>query len=371
MKLIFKKLFLIISFAWFLSFPLTLQAKVVTYDLFIKESSVNFTGKDVMALTVNGQVPAPTLEFTEGDLAKIRVHNQMMMETSIHWHGILLPNRQDGVSYLTTPPILPGKTHEFEFPIIQSGTYWYHSHTMFQEQQGVYGPIVIKAKEENFPKTQDKVLVLSDWTNENPKEVMRTLKRGSHYYALKKKNAPSLVGAIKEKSLGAYLKNSLKSMPPMDLSDVAYDAFLANGKKEDQLVAAKPGQWIRLRIVNASASTYFYLEYAKGPMKIIAADGTDVEPFEDNRLLIAIAETYDLLLKVPKEGAYELRATAQDGSGHTSYFIGSGKKNLAPEIPKASLYKMEHGMHNMHHNMANMSDMANMDHSMSHGSHGM
>ncbi len=323
-------------------------AKDVSYDLTVDHQSVNFTGKTVQAMTVNGGIPGPVLRWTEGDQAVVRVHNKMNVETSIHWHGILLPNREDGVSYLTTPPIRPGATHTFRFPIVQSGTYWYHSHTGLQEQRGVYGAIVIQPKHKkqtnlSKPPENDEVLVLSDWTDENPHEVLRTLKRGSDYYSLKKKNMPSLFGAIQKKSFGAYLKNSVTMMPPMDVSDVGYDAFLVNGKREGSS-RAKPGRWVRLRVVNASASTYFYLQFAKGPLKIIAADGLDIVPFETDRLLIAVAETYDLLLQVPDDGRYELKVTSQDGSGSTSYFLGEGREVRAPCIPGPSLYKMEHDM---------------------------
>lgn len=353
----------VISVVVFLLFfcPHFSYAKTVSYDLTIAQHEVNVTGKKVQAMTVNGGIPGPVLYWNEGDQALIHVHNQMDVETSIHWHGLLLPNRQDGVSYLTTPPIKAHSTHTFHFPIIQSGTYWYHSHTGLQEQRGVFGSIVIQPRIKKYSHVQDEVLVLSDWTNENPHEVLRTLKSGSEYYSLKKKAMPSLYGAIKEKSLKAYLANAITMMPPMDISDVGYDAFLINGKKEREL-EAKPGQWVRLRIINAGSSTYFYLEYAKGPFKVIAADGMDVEPFETNRLLIATAETYDILIQVPSSeetNRYELRATAHDGSGFASYFIGpkNAKTVRAPVIPRPNLYTMEHDMDfmdpdqmkNMHH----------------------
>lgn len=323
------------------------SAKVVEYNLEIEQTQTNITGKTVMAMTVNKSLPAPTLTFTEGDTAVIHVHNKMNVESSIHWHGILLPNREDGVSYLTTPPIKAHSSHTFRFRLVQSGTYWYHSHTGLQEQRGVYGAIVIKPKRKPQTYQGEAVLVLSDWTNENPNEILRTLKRGNHYYSIRKNNLANLIDSFKTKNFGSYLKNQLKMMPPMDISDVAYDAFLANGKTQDQL-KAKPGQWIRLRIVNASASTYFYLEYAKGPLKIISADGIDVKPIEKKRLLIAIAETYDILIQVPKDGRYELRATAQDNSGHTSFYLGSGTQHHAPSIPRPNFYKMTHSGHQAH-----------------------
>ncbi len=157
------------------------HSEIVSYDLFIEYKTVNFTGKDVKAISINGNIPGPTLYWTEGDTAIIRVHNRLNEETSIHWHGILLPNKEDGVPYLTTPPIKPGTFREFVFPVQQSGTYWYHSHTGFQEQLGVYGSIVIYPKGWVSPASKEYVLVLSDWIDEDPHEVMRTLKRGSEY----------------------------------------------------------------------------------------------------------------------------------------------------------------------------------------------
>ena len=234
----------------------TLFAETLEYELRIAEQELSLSGSPAKALTVNGSVPAPVLEFTEGDIARIRVVNTLEEETSIHWHGILLPNRQDGVSYLTTPPILPRSSHTFEFPLIQSGTYWYHSHTGLQEQRGVYGAIVIHPKIEKQKADREYVLVLSDWTDENPAEVLRTLKRGSHYYALKKDAMQSILGASQAGALGSYFHREIMRMPPMDISDVAYDAFLINGRAKLELEAS-PGELVRLRVVNASASTYF------------------------------------------------------------------------------------------------------------------
>jgi FtsP/CotA-like multicopper oxidase with cupredoxin domain len=319
------------------SFPA--KSKTIEYDLTIEYKTVNFTGKDVRGMAINDSIPGPTLVMTEGDDLVVRVHNKMDVETSIHWHGLLVPNREDGVPYLTTPPIKPGTTHEFKYPLIQSGTYWYHSHTSLQEQSGVYGSIIIHPKEEKIQVDHDYVLILSDWTDEDPEEVMRTLKRNNEYYALKRDTVQSILGTIQNNGVQEMFSRSLRSIPTPDISDVAYDYFLANGKTEDQL-DAKPGDKIRLRIINAATSTYFYLQYAGSQMQVIAADGIDVEPVETDRFLIAIAETYDVILKLPDNNAHEFRATAQDGSGLTSLFIGSGERLLAADVPKPNLYKM-------------------------------
>ena len=314
------------------------------YDLVIRYQNINITGSNVQAMTVNDAIPGPTLRFKEGDLAIIHVRNEMDVETSIHWHGILLPNLQDGVPYVTTPPIKPGTFFTYEFPIIHTGTYWYHSHTGLQEQRGVFGSIVIEPETLPVKVDIDHVVVLSDWTDEDPDEVLRTLKSGSEYYSLKKGSIQSLSGAIKADALQDVLNRSWMRMPPMDISDIAYDLFLVNGKPSAAL-DARSGQTVRLRIINAAASTYFYLQFARGHMKVISADGIDVSPVHTGRFLIAIAETYDVIIKVPESGVHEFRATAQDGSGHTSLYIGKGKRVEAPDIAKPNLYKMHSGGH--------------------------
>ncbi|MGV7220248.1 MAG: multicopper oxidase domain-containing protein [Nitrospinales bacterium] len=333
-----KTLLIISCIAFLIASPSI--AKVVQYDLTIDYKKMDFTGRDVSAMSINNSIPGPTLRFREGDMAKIRVHNKMDVATSVHWHGLLLPHRQDGVPYVSNPPIEPGKTFEFKFPIKQTGTYWYHSHTGLQEQRGVYGAIVITPKVgKRLSVDRDEVVVLSDWTDENPDDVLRTLKRGSDFYSLKKGTMQSLYGAATKGALTNVFKRSLGRMPPMDISDVAYDRCLANGKPE-MIIPALPGEKVRLRFINAATATYYSLQFAGGPVQIIAADGKDVQPVEMDSFLMAIAETYDLLVAVPKGGAYEFRATAQDGSGHTSIFIGSGKRVKAPDIPKPNLYKM-------------------------------
>ncbi|OVE79874.1 hypothetical protein BVY02_02065, partial [bacterium J17] len=172
------------------------EAEIDEYTISIAEEEMNFTDNPVKALTVNGSIPAPTLELQEGHVARIHVQNELDTETSIHWHGILLPNREDGVSYLTTLPIKAGGSRTFEFPIIQSETYWYHSHTGLQEQRGVYGAIVIHPRKKTVKVDRDYTLVLSDWTDDDPKEVLRSLRSGTEYYALKKGSMQSWWGAL-------------------------------------------------------------------------------------------------------------------------------------------------------------------------------
>ena len=301
------------------------SARVVEYKLIIAEQTMRPAGTPAQVLTINGTSPGPVLRFREGDVARITVTNGLADDTtSLHWHGVLVPNLEDGVPVVTTPIIAPGKSRMFEFLIRQHGTYWYHSHTGHQEQRGVYGAIVIEPKAPALVADHDQVLVLSDWTNEHPSEVQRTLLRGSDWYSFRKGTAQSLLGTYQAGKLGEYLDREKALVPPMDLSDVAYDAFLMNGQRGLKL-PGKPGQTVRIRLINAGAASYFYLDAADGPLKVVAADGQDVVPFEQKRLLIGPAETYDILLKVPAEGSSsELRATAQDGSGSVSAWLGAG-----------------------------------------------
>jgi FtsP/CotA-like multicopper oxidase with cupredoxin domain len=315
---------------------------VVEYDLTIAEQTVSPAGKPVRGFTINGGIPGPTLRFKEGDFARIRVHNRLKdKETSTHWHGLLLPNKEDGVPHITTPPILPGQTHTFEFQLRHSGTYWYHSHTHLQEQNGVFGSIVVTPRGgEPVQADREEVLVLSDWTNTDPHEVMRMLMRGSDYFGLMRGNAQSLLGAAKSGMLKEYFQREWDRMMPMDVSDVGYAAFLINGQRSTQ-IEGKPGERLRLRLINSAAATYFYLNSSTGPMTIVAADGPPVQPVKVDRLLMAIAETFDVIVTLPASGQYELRATAVDGSGHVSAFTGSGERHPASDPPKANLYAMD------------------------------
>ena len=343
-----KKLFFFFSFLLNYSAVYSQQAKHrVEYDLYIDQLEVNFSGKKRMALAINGTIPGPVLHFTEGDTAIIRVHNKLNnQETSTHWHGLLVPNEQDGVPDLTTAAIKAGETHTFTFPLIQSGTYWYHSHTMLQEQSGIYGSIVIHPK--NWKTEKEEVLMLSDWTDENPYEVLRNLKRGLDWYSIRKNSVQSWGEAIAKGYGVDRAKMEWQRMPAMDLSDVLYNKFLINGKTESSLANAKPGDIVRLRIINGGASTYFWLQYAGGKMKIVAADGLPVEPIEVDKILIAIGETYDVEIRIPDDGmAYEFRATAQDISGYTSLFTGEGMKMNVPDLPKFDYFAMMREMNSM------------------------
>ncbi len=336
--------------------------KLVEYNLDIDYKIVNFANKNIKTLAINNQIPAPLIKAREGDILRVTFNNKLDEETSIHWHGILLPNDQDGVPYLTTMPIRAHTSFTYEFPIIQSGTYWYHSHTNLQEQQGLYGPLVFLPKTSEKYK-EDLVIMFSDWSNENSNTIWRHLKIDDDYYSLKKDTVQSWLKVLQHGK--SAIKNRLKSawtrMGPMDVSDVGYDAFLVNGSQKISYSKYKKGDKVLLRLINGSASTYFNVEFAGGSMEIIAADGLNVKPIKVEKLKIAIAETYDVLVTLPKNESYELRATAVDGSGYSSTILGSGKLNKAPDMPKPNLF-VGHDHHMMmNHKGHNMSQ--SMDHS--------
>ena len=304
---------------------------VKEYNLTIEHREMTLGGISAKAMTINGSIPGPVLGFNEGDLAVINVINKMDVETSIHWHGIILPNFFDGVPYLTTPPIKPGATFQYRIPINQSGTYWYHSHTMLQEQSGVYGSIVIQPKVKTLEYDKDLVVVLSDWTNEKPMNVLRNLKRGSEWYQIKKGTSVPLSSAIAQRGLGAQLKMWRDRMEGADIADVYYPVFLSNGNKQAEYPDFEPGEKIRLRFINASASTYYWMDFGDGNSMIVASDGVDVQPVHKSRFLFAIAETYDVIVTIP-EGKLEIIATAQDGSGYTTIHLGNGELFAAKVI---------------------------------------
>ncbi len=334
-----KALSIITSFL--LVFPL--QSETVQYNLSINQKKIIVLGVTTNALAINDRIPGPTLKFKEGDLAKVRVWNLLKKEkTILHWHGLLVPNQQDGVPGLTTPPIPPGGYFDYEFKLTHPGTYWYHSHLGLQEQRGIYGALIVEPKNprEDADFDLERVVVLSDWTNEKPESVLRSLQRGDEWYSIKKKSVQSLWGAHKAKMLKTFLENQWVNMPPMDISDIAYDAFWVNGKSSISFPEAK-GKRVKLRIINAGASTYFYLHSSRGPMTVVASDGMNVEPVLQKNLLIGNGETYDVIVSIPLDERHEVRATAQDGSGHASIFLGSGFNRFAQAIPKPDPYSME------------------------------
>ena len=317
------------------------------YTLTIKEEMVNKTGKETKGMTINGTIPGPILEFTEGEYAVIYVKNEMSVETSIHWHGMLLPNFMDGVPYLTTPPIKAGTTFKYEFPIRQSGTYWYHSHTMLQEQSGVIGSLLIHPKEETLDYEHDLVLMLSDWTNEKPTAVMRNLKRGNEWYQMKKGTSTPLNKVIARGAFGAQLNFWRQRMGGADIADVYYPAFLINGEESVEYSDYKPGEKVRLRIINGSGSSQFWMTFGGDAPFLVSADGNNVIPVKHSKTFIATAETYDFIITIPQTGKIELRTMVQDGSGTTTAYFGSGKTLPAEVISKPDKIKMMQQMAKM------------------------
>jgi CopA family copper-resistance protein len=331
----------------------------VRYDLYVGDTSVpKIEGKGMrQAVAINGSIPAPTLYFNEGDTAEIWVHNTMHHhETSIHWHGLILPNTEDGVPYLTTAPIKPHSSHRFFFPIVQSGTYWYHSHTMNQEQDGMYGMFIINKRQE--PAYQQLPILLSDWSDLQGDEINRSLHNQTDWFAIKKGSVQSYGEAIAAGHFKTKLLNEWKRMLAMDVSDVYYERFYINGTSNNEQPQFQAGDKVKLRVINGSSSTYFWLTWAGGPMTVVASDGADVEPVEVDRLIVGVAETYDLLVTIPDDHSYEFLATPEDRTKSASLWLGSGTKVVAPHLPKLKYFE---GMQMMNDMMKMNGDMKPME----------
>ncbi len=344
-------------------------SKTVRYDLYVRDTIVTFGNKPKHAIAVNGQIPMPTLTFTEGDIAEIYVHNELNEETSMHWHGLFLPNQYDGVPNLTQMPIKPHTTHLYTFPIIQHGTHWYHSHTGLQEQIGMYGSFIMNKKPEDttFRKGIDDLptvpILLSEWTDIKPENVHRMLHNASDWFAIKKGTTQSYAEAIRAGHFKTKITNEWKRMLAMDVSDVYYEKFLINGKNESQLSQFKAGDKVRLRISNGGASTYFWLTYAGGQITVVANDGNDVMPVAVDRLLIAVSETYDVIITIPADKtAYEFLATSEDRTKSASLYLGDGIKQLTATLPKLKYFE---GMKMMNDMMKMNGDLDDMGMQMS------
>lgn len=346
-------------------FPVSsvLAQKTVRYELHVKDSLVNFTGVLKRAIAVNGQIPMPELHFTQGDTAEIHVYNDMDEATSLHWHGLFLPNREDGVPYLTQMPILPHSKHVYRFPVIQHGTHWYHSHSGMQEQIGMYGSMILHKRDNDttFRKGIDDLpeipLILSEWTNLNPNNVHRMLHNATDWFAIKKGTTQSYAEAIRAGHLKTKLKNEWKRMLAMDVSDVYYNRFLINGKTESKLNSFRAGDKVRLRISNGGASTYFWLSYAGGKITVVASDGNDVDPVEVDRLMIAVSETYDIVVTIPDNKAYQLLATAEDRTGSASVYLGNGPLEALSPLPRLKYFEGMKMMNEMMQMNGELNDM--------------
>ncbi|MFI8556705.1 copper resistance system multicopper oxidase [Pseudomonas putida] len=348
------------------------------FDLFIDQLPVNITGAAGTAMAVNGGLPGPTLRWREGDTVTLRVHNRLRQDTSIHWHGILLPANMDGVPGLSFHGIAPDGLYEYRFQVRQSGTYWYHSHSGLQEQLGVYGALVIDAKvPEPFSYERDYVVLLSDWTDEDPARVMAKLKKQSDYYNQHKRTLFDFVEDVSDKGWAATLADrkmwAEMNMSPTDLADVsgATYTYLLNGQAPDGNWTGlfTPGEKVRLRLINASAMTYFDVRIPGLKMTVVAADGQHVEPVSVDELRIAVAETYDVIVEPQDAQAYTLFAQSMDRTGYARGTLATqpGLQAPVPAIdPRPLLSMSDMGMDH--------GDMAGMDHSqmagMEHGDMG-
>jgi len=295
------------------------------FNLDISETPVNFTGSSSVATAVNGSVPAPLLRWREGSTVTLRVTNRMRVSTSIHWHGILLPFGMDGVPGLSFNGIGPGETFVYRFDIKQSGTYWYHSHSGFQEQTGLYGPIVVEPRDgERHPTNRDYVVMLSDWSDDNPEMVLANLKKMSDYYNY---NEPTAVAFARDAAaMGlqqALAKRKMWNkmrMSPTDLSDVTghHYTYLMNGASPDSNWTGlfTKGEKIKLRFINGSSQSIFDVRIPGLKMTVVAADGQDVEPVTVDEFRIATAEIYDVIVEPTEEQAYTVFAQSIDRMGY-------------------------------------------------------
>jgi len=300
-------------------------------ELTVRYAPIRIHGREGRAITVNGTVPGPAIRLFEGEEVTIRVRNELDEPTSIHWHGILLPFEMDGVPGVSYPGIGPGETFTYRFRVRQSGTYWYHSHTGLQEQLGHYGPLVVEPiAPEPFAYDREHVVILSDWTFENPYRVLAKLKKMGSYYNFQKRTVGDFLRDARRRGLGPTVADRLAwgrmRMSPTDIADITgYTyTYLVNGTgPEDNWTGLfRPGERVRLRIVNAATQTYFNFRIPGLPMTVVQADGQNVEPVTVEEMQVAVAETYDVIVE-PADRAYTLFAEAMDRSGY-------GRGTLAP-----------------------------------------
>ena len=325
------------------------------FDLDIREQSFNIAGGVGRAMTINDTVPGPLLKWHEGRDVILNVTNHLRESTSIHWHGILLPFEMDGVPGVSFRGIAPGETFQYRFPVRQSGTYWYHSHSGLQEQSGVYGPLVVHSAEvEPFIAERDYVVMLSDWTFEDPHDVMAKLKKMSDYYNFQQFTLAQKFDTSELSSGEAWSKKlawDRMRMMPTDIADVtgATYTYLMNGlhPQGNWTGLFQPGERIRLRVINGSAMTYFNVRIPGLPMTVIAADGQYVQPVETDEFQIGVAETYDVIVEPQGREAYTLIAESMDRSGYAAGTLDT-RAGLRAEIPalrdRALLTMVDMGM---------------------------
>ncbi|NHW01225.1 copper resistance system multicopper oxidase [Stutzerimonas degradans] len=341
--------------------PTTLSG--TEFDLTIDAMTVDFTGNRRTAMAINGSIPGPLLRWREGDSVTLRVRNRLPHDTSIHWHGILLPANMDGVPGFSFAGIAPDGMYEYRFKVKQSGTYWYHSHSAFQEQLGVYGPLVIDPLEpEPFSYERDYVVFLSDWTDESPARVLAKLKKQADYYNLGRRTLGDFIEDVADKgwreSFSERWAWARMNMSPTDLADIsgATYTYLLNGQAPDGNWTGlfQPGERIRLRLINGSAMTYFDFRIPGLKLTVVAADGQYVEPVTVDEVRLAVAETLDVIVEPDgSQDAYTLFAQAMDRSGFSrgTLAVRQGLQAPVPEPdprPELSMDDMGHGDHAAH-----------------------
>ena len=348
------------------------------FDLAIDTLAVNFTGRPRTATAVNGQVPAPLLRWREGDTITLRVTNRLSVPSSIHWHGIILPADMDGVPGLSFEGIAPGSTYTYRFPVNQSGTYWYHSHSRFQEQTGLYGPIVIEPRAgERHHVDRDYTVLLSDWSDQDPEHLYATLKRHSDYFNFGKQTVGDFLKDVREKGWQATVDDRRMwgnmRMTPTDLADVSgYTyTYLMNGVTPagNWTGEFRRGEKIRLRFINGSSMSIFDVRIPGLKLTVVAADGQAVEPVAVDEFRIGTAEVYDVVVEPDDEQPYTIFAQSMDRSGYARGTLAPrpGLTAAIPPLdPRPLLSMADMGMGH------DMPDMPGMDHSsmagMDHGS---
>jgi len=333
-------------------------------ELAICKHHFNTGARSGHAVAVNGTVPGPLVRLREGQNVRLHVTNHLEEDSSIHWHGLLVPFQFDGVPGVSFPGIRPGERFNYEFPIRQSGTYWWHSHSGLQEQAGHYGPIVVESADPDPRYDRDYVVLLSEFTPMHPHEIMRKLKVGEHYFQRDMLTATEGEMSGEMRRMWGEMR-----MNPRDISDVTGSTytFLINGHgpADDLQLGFKSGERVRLRVINGSAMTFFNVRLPGVPMTVIAADGQDVDPVEVDEFQIGVAETYDVIV-TPPAGSHAIVAEAMDRSGIGVASLTSHKGHRATppplrEIPTLSMVDM--GMMD-HGGMEGMEGMSGMDHSM-------
>ena len=337
------------------------------FDLRIGETPMNFTGSPRVAITVNGSVPAPTLRWKEGDTVTMRVANTLAEDASIHWHGLLLPANMDGVPGLSFHGIRPGETYVYRFEVRQAGTYWSHSQSGFQEQRGLYGPLVIEPREPSpFKYDREHVVMLTDWTDENPARVFAKLKKRSDYYNFNQRTVGDFVRDVRTQGFKKALADRKiwgeMRMNPTDLADVSgYTyTYLMNGRAPagNWTGLFKSGERVRLRFINGSAMSYFDIRIPGLKMTVVAADGQYVHPVTVDEFRIATAETYDVIVEPSGQDAFTIFAQSMDRTGFAAgtLAVREGLRATVPELDARAMLTMpDMGHGGMGHDMNAMS----------------